>query len=294
MSKKRRLGIVVVFIAALLVLAGYHLSNHDVALLQPRGTVGVQEKHLILVAFWLSMIVVIPVYLMMFGFAWRYRETNKKARYQPELSGNRLFESIWWGVPLVIISILAVITFKSSHQLDPFRPLNSSVRPIKIQVIALQWKWLFIYPEQSLASVNFVQFPANTPIKFDITSDAPMNSFWIPQLGGQIYAMSGMNTQLNLEASKIGDFQGYSANVSGEGFSSMRFTARASTEADFNKWLKTTKQSLNVLTMGSYNQLQKPSKNEPVKFYSPVKPGIFESVIAKYQEPVYFNPETAR
>ena len=132
----------------------------------------------------LSLIVVIPVYIMLFLFAWKYREGNTKAKYSPDWDHSALLETIWWTVPLLLITILSVVTWNSSHDLDPFRPLNSSVKPVKIQVVALQWKWLFIYPEQNIASVNYVEFPVNTPVDFEITADAPMNSFWIPQVGG--------------------------------------------------------------------------------------------------------------
>lgn len=293
MSKKQKLGGLVATIVVILGLLAWHLHNHTVALLEPRGTIGSQEKSLIITAVLLSMIVVVPVYFMLFSFAWRYRATNKKAKYQPALTGSRLFESIWWGIPLAIILVLSVITFRSSHRLDPFRSLDSGVPPVKIQVVALQWKWLFIYPEQRLASVNFVQFPVNTPVKFDITSDAPMNSFWIPQLGGQIYAMSGMDSNLNLQATKIGDYYGVSANVSGAGFAGMHFTARASSQSDFNHWLSMIKQKNNNLTLASYNQLAKPTNNQPVEYYGSVQPNLFNSIIAKYESPLYGGPEAA-
>jgi cytochrome o ubiquinol oxidase subunit 2 len=293
MSKKQKLGGIVAGALAILGLLAWHLHSHVVALLEPRGTIGSQEKSLIITAVLLSMIVVVPVYFMLFSFAWRYRATNKKAKYQPNLTGSRLFESIWWGIPLAIILILSVITFRSSHQLDPFRALNSKVPPVTIQVVALQWKWLFIYPQQSVASVNFVQFPVNTPIKFNITSDAPMNSFWIPQLGGQIYAMAGMDSNLNLQASKAGDYYGVSANVSGAGFAGMHFTARASSESDFNHWLGMIKQKNNNLTLASYNHLARPTENESVKYYSSVQSSLFNSIIAKYESPLYGGPDAS-
>ncbi|MBX4190594.1 ubiquinol oxidase subunit II [Candidatus Saccharibacteria bacterium] len=294
MSKKQKLGTVAAIFLAILTMLVIYLEHHNVALLQPAGEVADQQKRLIITAILMSLIVVVPVYIMLFSFAWKYREGNKKAKYQPELDGSRLFESIWWGVPLALIIILSVITFRSSRNLDPFKPLNSSVPPMTIQVVALQWKWLFIYPQQNVASVNFVQFPINTPIKFDITSDAPMNSFWIPQLGGQIYAMSGMDTNLNLKASKVGDYHGVSANVSGAGFAGMQFIARASTQASFNSWLNYARQNNTSLTTETYNQLAKPSQNTPVRYYGSTQSDLFDLVIAKYEAPVYFNPETDR
>lgn len=294
MSKKQKLGAIAALAAAVIGFLGWQIHKTSVAVLQPRGTVGAQEKHLIIVALLLSMIVVIPVYVMLFGFAWRYRAGNKKARYQPDFDRSRLFESIWWGVPIAIISILGVITFHSSHDLDPFKPLKSPAAAMTIQVVALDWKWLFIYPDENVASVNLVQLPVNTPVKFAITSDAPMNSFWIPQLGGQIYAMSGMETDLNLQASKSGDYQGVSANISGDGFAGMRFTARASSQAAFDDWIKSLREKPDLLTRQEYNRLAKPSQNDPVRYFGWTQAGLFDSIIAKYQAPITPSPEAVR
>jgi cytochrome o ubiquinol oxidase subunit 2 len=291
MSKKQKLGAVLGIVLLALIALAYFIHSHNVALLQTRGTVGDQEKRLIITAVLLSLVVVIPVYAMLFGFAWKYRESNKSSKYDPTFESSRLIESVWWGVPLILISILGVITFKSSHDLDPFKPLNSPVPPMTIQVVAMQWKWLFIYPKQNVASLNFVQFPVNTPVKFDITSDAPMNSFWIPQLGGQIYAMSGMDTNLNLMASKIGDYKGVSANISGAGFSGMNFTARASSEAGFNNWLSSVRGKGQSLDLAAYNKLAIPSQNQPVQSFGSAQSGLFNSILSKYGPPAYFNPE---
>jgi cytochrome o ubiquinol oxidase subunit II len=293
MSTKQKLGVALVLAVGLIAAMVWRLRNNDIAVLQPRGTIGTQEKHLIILAVLLSMIVVIPVYVMLFGFAWRYREGNKKAKYQPDLSGSRLFESIWWGVPLILITILGVVTYRSSQQLDPFKSL-SSVPPMRVQVVALQWKWLFIYPEQNIASVNFAQIPVNTPIKFEITSDAPMNSFWIPQLGGQIYAMSGMATNLNLEANQTGDYRGVSANISGEGFAAMHFMTRASSKASFDQWADKMHAAPKVLTAAAYQQLAEPSTNSNVVNYGGVEANLFDSIINKYEPPIYFNPGSRR
>jgi cytochrome o ubiquinol oxidase subunit 2 len=290
MSKKRVVA-AVILISGFLTLSAIYLSRVNIPLLEPKGTIGLQERRLIIIAGLLSLVVVVPVYIMLVGFAWRYREGNKKARYDPNFDHSRLFESIWWGVPLILITILAIVTWNSSHSLDPFKPLNPGVPAMKIQVVAMQWKWLFIYPGQNIASLNYVQFPANTPVDFQITSDAPMNSFWIPQLGGQIYAMSGMKTDLNLEATKIGDYEGSSANISGEGFASMHFTARASSESEFNQWLKYIHQADNVLSPASYRVLSAPSKENPITYFSHVNGDIFNWVINKYEEPVFITSE---
>jgi cytochrome o ubiquinol oxidase subunit 2 len=291
MSGKQKLWLACLLALAASILAIWWLHDKNIPLLQPAGPIGVKEKKLIIIAVLLSLIVVIPVYVMLIGFSLKYREGNKQARYEPELDGSRIFESIWWGVPLAIITVLAIITWKGSSSLDPFKPLNSTKPTMTIQVVSLQWKWLFIYPKQGIASVNYVQFPINTPVKFEITSDAPMNSFWIPQLGGQIYAMSGMSTNLNLEASKLGSYQGASANISGEGFSDMHFTANASSETDFKDWVKMVQKSNNRLDHTAYSILAAPSKNLPIGYFGSAENGIYQNVINKYAEPIYFKPQ---
>ena len=230
----------------------------------------------------LGLMVLIPVFIMTFVIAYKYREGNKQAKYSPELVGNLGAELIWWAIPIAIISVLSAIAWNSSHALDPHKPLGIAGDPLTIQVVALDWKWLFIYPGQGIASVNYFQFPVNTPVTFSITSDAPMNSFWIPQLGGQIYAMPGMSTSLHLIANKVGDYDGSSANISGAGFAGMRFTAAASSSAQFADWVQTAKNDPHQLDMNTYSQLAKPSQNNPVALYSSVDNSLYDRVLVKY------------
>jgi cytochrome o ubiquinol oxidase subunit II len=292
MSRKQKLGVLICLIISLLAAATIHLHHMNIPVLQPRGPIAQKEQRLILTALALSLIVIIPVYIMLFGFAWRYRESNQSARYEPEYDHSRVLESIWWGVPIVLISVLAVITWRSSHELDPFKALNSSKPPLTIQAISMRWKWLFIYPDQNIASVNFIQVPVNRPVTFEITSDAPMNSFWIPQLGGQIYSMSGMATHLNLEASQAGTYYGSSANISGDGFAGMHFMVKASSPAGFNQWVKSVKSNDRQLNLASYNQLAAPTENDPASYYGFADAGLFNEVISKYEAPDYFTPAT--
>jgi cytochrome o ubiquinol oxidase subunit 2 len=278
------LFVVVVAVSALL------LREHNFAVLNPKGLIAHNEYRLILFASLLSLFVVIPVFAMTFFIVWRYRASNSRAAYRPEWDHNRTAEAIWWGIPLLLILVLAIVTWKSSHDLDPYKPLSSTKQPVTIQVVALQWKWLFIYPEHNVASVNFLQIPTDTPINFQVTADAPMNSFWIPQLGGQIYAMNGMTTKLHLLADEPGDYRGVSANLSGEGFSGMDFIARASSEAEFDAWVSKAKQSDKQLTKASYADLAKPSKNAPVTLYRAEAQGLYGTVLMKYMMP---STETA-
>jgi cytochrome o ubiquinol oxidase subunit 2 len=189
-------------------------------------------------------------------------------------------------MPCAIIGVLGVITWTSSHRLDPYRPLAAENKTITIQVIALQWKWLFIYPEQHIATVNFVQFPINQPVKFLITSEGPMNSLQIPQLAGQIYAMAGMQTQLHLIANKIGDYRGFSANFSGDGFSEMKFIARVSSKTQFDQWVKGIQNTTEQLNMAEYRRLMKPSMREAIHYYSSAAPNLFNISIMKSMMPM--------
>jgi cytochrome o ubiquinol oxidase subunit 2 len=286
MSKKYRFMLLGFVVVAVLVIAGVYLAHTNIPVLEPRGIIAEKERNLIVFALLLSLVVVIPVFTLLFVFSWKYRETNKKnVRYSPELSGNRYAEALWWFIPSLLILILAIVTWNSSHALDPYKPIVSSVRPITVQVVSLDWKWLFIYPEQQIASVNLVEFPVGTPVNFELTSDAPMNSFWIPQLGGQIYAMPGMSTELHLEASYLGSYAGSSANISGDGFAGMDFTAQADSPSEFNSWVQTVKASGQSLTQQSYASLAKPSENSPVHYYASTVDNLYDTILLKYLAP---------
>jgi len=198
------------------------LGGCNMEILSPKGDIGIQEKTLLLTATGLMLIVVIPVLIMIVAFAWKYRASNTKADYQPKWAHSTAIEAVVWTVPCIIVAILAVITWRSTHALDPYKPLVSEHKPVTIEVVSLDWKWLFIYPEYDIATVNEIAFPVDVPVNFRITSASVMNSFFIPQLGSQIYSMAGMETKLHLNAREIGTYAGISANYSGGGFSGMR------------------------------------------------------------------------
>jgi cytochrome o ubiquinol oxidase subunit 2 len=285
MRKRQKFIVLGLVVIAILVLAGWYLHGQTVALLQPRGPIAEKERNLIIFAALLSLVVVIPVFSMAIFIAWKYRESNTEATYTPEFDHSRVAETIWWIIPTILITILSVVAWNSSHTLDPYRPLSSTVQPLDVQVVALDWKWLFIYPQLNLASVNELEMPVNTPVNFEITSDAPMNSFWIPQLSGQIYAMPGMSTQLHVLASKVGSYDGYSANISGVGFAGMRFQANATKRASFNNWVRSTSSITHPLTLSTYKQLDKPSQDVQPTFYSSVDHNLYTTIIAKYLAP---------
>ncbi|AOZ12178.1 ubiquinol oxidase subunit II [Pseudomonas lundensis] len=259
------------------------LGGCNMTLLDPVGQIGVDEKNLIITATLLMLLVVVPVILMTLVFAWKYRASNKNATYAPKWSHSTKIEVVIWTVPILIIIALGVITYKSTHALDPYRPIESDVKPVTIEVVAMDWKWLFIYPEQGIATVNKIVFPANTPVNFRITSDTVMNSFFIPGLGGQIYAMAGMQTKLHLIANKNAELDGISANYSGAGFTGMKFKAIATSQAEFDAWVSEVKASPKQLDTAEYEALTKPSQNNPVELYSSVKPNLFQTIIDKYE-----------
>ena len=265
-----------------LVLLGlfiFFLLNSNAAVLNPKGLIGLEQKNLMVIATWLILIVVAPVIILTFAIAWRYREGNTKARYTPLWDKNRFAEGVWWGIPLIVIAFLSVLAWNSSHQLDPFKPIVSNGKTLTIEVVALDWKWLFIYPEQKIATINYVRFPEKTPVLFKITADAPMNSFWIPRLGGQIYAMAGMTTKLYLQASEIGIFRGSSANFSGKGFSGMTFNAEATSPEDFESWIQAVKKSSPALNFEQYQQVAKPSQNNVPTTYTLEEGDLFERIL---------------
>ena len=282
MSKHIKLlgGLFVVF--AVLGAAVWFLRDANFAVLQPKGTIGQEQKELLLFGTFLSIFVVVPVFALLIWISIKYREQNNHTDYEPEWDHSKKFELIWWGVPIFLIAILSVVTWRSSHALDPFRPLDSDKRPLTIEVVALQWRWLFIYPEQNIATINAVQIPVNQPVQFKITSDAPMNSFWIPELGGQIYAMSGMSTQLHLMATEPGTYKGLSSNISGTGFADMKFAVTGGSESDFNRWVDTVKQSPESLTQEAYEKLAEPSNDSSVKTYGDVDADLYDTIVMKY------------
>lgn len=259
------------------ILAGCNLD-----VMNPKGSVGIAEKSLIVTSIWAMLIVVVPVIALTLLFAWRYRASNRNAAYQPKWAHSNLIEVVIWVIPSLIILYLAVLTWTSTHQLDPYKPLQSDVKPINVEVVALDWKWMFIYPDIGIATVNQVAFPVGTPVNFRITSDSVMNSFLIPQLGGQIYAMAGMQTQLHLIANEAGNYAGESSNFSGRGFSDMQFRALATSNDQFNAWVEKVKTSPNRLDANTYRTLAVPGEKQPVEYFSSIDPRIFHNIIAKY------------
>lgn len=283
----RRVGIAVsaLILAAAVTTLVHYFSHVTVDVLQPKGIIAAQQRDLLVMTLGIALVVVIPVFFMLFFFAWRYREGNHKARYTPDWQENKWLELLWWGIPCAIIGVLGVVAWQSSHALDPFRPLDSTVKPVRVQVVALQWRWLFLYPDLGIATTDDLRFPEKTPVNFEITSDAPMNSFWIPSLGGQVYAMSGMSTQLHLMADGVGEYKGSSVNISGQGYADMAFTARSLDSAGFDAWVKTVRATGGTLDEARYAGVSAPTKKTTPQYFTLADQSLYTGVIMKYMAP---------
>lgn len=263
------------------------LAGCNTVVMNPTGDIAKQQAELITVSVLLMLLIIVPVMILTVVFAWRYRK-NANAKYEPDWDHSTKLELVIWGAPLLIIIVLGLITWVSTHKLDPYRPLDrldenrpipASTKPLEVQVVALDWKWLFIYPEQGIASVNELVTPIDTPVRFKITASTVMNTFYIPTLAGMIYAMPGMETTLNAVLNKTGDYKGFSANFSGEGFSHMKFAYKGVTSAEFDGWVQKMKANPGVLNRADYLVLEKPSAREPVRHYGQVEASLFNRIL---------------
>jgi cytochrome o ubiquinol oxidase subunit 2 len=238
----------------------------------------------------IMLAVVIPVILLTFGFAWWFRAGNRHARYRPDWEYSGRIELIIWAIPALVILFLGGIAWVGSHQLDPPRPLQSNAQPLEIQVVSLDWQWLFIYPGQGVASLNHMVIPTGVPVQFSLTSTSVMNSFFIPQLGSQIYTMAGMTTHLNLQADDRGTYQGLSAQFSGDGFSDMRFKVDAVSDQDFQSWVSTTRTQAGRLDPATFAELARPSKVKAPATYAEISGGLFEAIAAGHLDHLAATP----
>jgi cytochrome o ubiquinol oxidase subunit II len=262
-----------------------------ILLFDPKGPIGESERFVIIAAAVLMAIVVVPVFIMNFWFARKYRASNTSSTYMPKWSSSVKIEFFMWGVPIVIVTFLAILAWTRTHSLDPFKPIPSSAKPVTIEVVCLDWKWLFIYPDHNIATVNQITFPVKVPVSFKITSDTVMASFFIPQLGSQIYAMAGMQTRLHLLADKPGAYAGHNQQFTGRGYSDMYFQANAVSPEEFQSWVQRIRQSPEKLDLDRYEQLAKPSVGyHPVTYFSAVKPDLFEDILRKYHPNLGKNP----
>jgi cytochrome o ubiquinol oxidase subunit 2 len=266
--------------AAILLPATVLLASCRQGVLDPHGPVGASEQLMLYDATVIMLAVVVPVIVLTLGFAWWFRSGNRHAVYRPNWEYAGRIEVIIWAIPALVILFLGGIAWVGSHELDPPRALQSNRKPLEVQVVSLDWQWLFIYPEQHIASLNHLVVPTNVPLRFSLTSATVMNSFFIPQLGSQIYTMAGMTTHLNLLADQQGTYQGLSAQFSGEGFSDMRFDVDAMPQDDFQAWVNQAQGQSGVLDATTYARLARPSHVTGTAIYSQVAEGLFDGIVA--------------
>jgi cytochrome o ubiquinol oxidase subunit 2 len=263
-----------VLFAAMLVA-----SCQQAGVLDPQGPIASAQLLLLINSTAIMLVVVVPVILATLGFAWWYRASNTRASRATDEGYEGRIEFVVWSIPVLIVILLGGVIWISSHQLDPRAPIPAKGDPLRVEVVALDWKWLFIYPDQGVAAVNQLVVPVGTPVNFRLTSATVMNSFFVPQLGSQIYTMGGMTTHLNLLADHPGEYPGFSAMFSGDGFSDMRFIAKAVPGGDFDAWIKEVRGSGSALDNASYAALAKPSKAVPPTTYRSVEPNLFDRII---------------
>jgi cytochrome o ubiquinol oxidase subunit 2 len=271
------------------------LCGCDLVVLRPAGDVAMQQGRLVVQSTLLMLLIVVPVIVLTLWFAWHYRASNREARYEPEWDHSIQLELVIWAAPLIVVIVLGALTWITTHTLDPYRslrridaqrPLPRDAKPLVVQAVALDWKWLFIYPEQGIAVVNEVAAPVDQPIHFKITSHSVMNTLFVPALAGMIYAMPGMETSLHAVINKAGIYEGFSGNYSGEGFSGMRFEFHGLDRAAFDRWVASTKAAASAeLSRGAYLDLRKPSQREPVRRWNGVAPDLWSAILNRCVEP---------
>jgi cytochrome o ubiquinol oxidase subunit 2 len=266
-------------VLALVLISGATLGGCSEGVLDPQGPIASAERLLLINSTVIMLVVVIPVIVATLAFAWWYRSSNTRASRDTDESYEGRLEFVVWSIPALTVILLGGVIWIGSHQLDPRAPIPGESHPLRVDVVALDWKWLFIYPDQGVAAVNQLVIPAGTPIAFRLTSATVMNSFFVPQLGSQIYTMGGMTTHLNLLADQPGEFPGLSANFSGDGFSWMRFVVKSVPAGDFNTWLAQVRGAGSALDAAGYAELAKPSQAVPPTTYRSVEPKLFERII---------------
>lgn len=274
---------IVIGLVALALFMKVLLQDYNIALLNPKGMIAKEELDLTILTTAIMLVIAIPTLFFIYFFAWKYRESNTKATHNPNVRHGKLFNVSIWLIPSVFAIVLATIMWSATHRLEPQKQIAADAKPLTIEVVAQRWKWLFIYPEQGIATVNYIQLPAHTPVTFKLTADeAPMSSFWIPNLGGMLYAMTGHVNNLNLVADTPGEYPGSSAEINGAGFAGMKFIARVGSQNDFDGWVQGVKGRTAALDSAEYQKLLQPSENHPPTSYATVETDLYDTVVMKY------------
>jgi cytochrome o ubiquinol oxidase subunit II len=270
-----RYGLLAVTLTGAVILGGC-----TEGVLDPKGPIAAADRQILLNSLGIMLAIVIPVILATLGVAFWFRESNERARYRPNFAYSGRLEMLVWSIPAMTVFLVGGVAWVGSHDVSPRKPIASTLKPLRVQVASLDWKWLFIYPDQGIASVNYLAIPAGTPVSFELTSSGVMNSFFVPQLGSQIYTMAGMVTRLHLQADQPGSYRGMSAQFSGEGFADMYFNVEAVAPDKFSEWVDGTRSVGTELNATSYAQLVKPSAAVSPFTYRSVAPGLFDSIMA--------------
>ena len=265
-------------------------SCRQQGILDPQGPIASAQLLLLINTTGIMLVVVVPVIVATLAFAWWYRSSNARAKRSEELAYEGRIDFVIWSIPALVVILVGGVTWISTHDLDPRAPIATNVKPLEVDVVSLDWKWLFIYPDHGIAAVNLLVIPTGTPVNFRLTSATVMNSFFVPQLGSQIYTMAGMTTHLNLLADKPGEYPGMSANFSGDGFANMRFIAKAVLAADFDTWVTQVRGSGSALDLPGYAALAKASQAVPPKTFRAVDPKLFERIV----DQTALDPEKTR
>lgn len=275
------LAVILGVIGCVIVLASEHAL-----VVQPKGIIAHHELALIITNILMMLSIIIPTYILLFLVVYQYCIKNEKSEYDPEHTVGSFGELMMWVLPSIVVAAMSLITWKATHKLDPYKPIQSDFKTLTVQVVALNWKWLFIYPEQGIATLNYLYIPEKTPIHLNLAADgSPMNSFWIPQLSGQIYSMAGMRTQLYLMADGPGEYTGRAVEINGKGYSDMTFPVISSSQEGFEIWVDLVKKSPFRLTEDEYNALLKPVVIKNITLFSEVEKDLFHKIIHKYMYP---------
>jgi cytochrome o ubiquinol oxidase subunit 2 len=253
--------------------------------LDPKGPIALAERQILLNSLGIMLAIVIPVILAILGVAFWFRASNERARYRPDFTYSGRLEMLVWSIPAMTVFLVGGVAWVGAHDVSPRKPIVSTVKPLQVQVASLDWKWLFIYPDQGVASVNRLIIPVGTPVSLELTSSGVMNSFFVPQLGSQIYTMAGMITRLHLQADHAGTYRGFSAQFSGQGFSDMHFDADAVTDDKFTHWVDAARSAGPELDAKTYAELAKPGASVAPFTYRSVAPGLFDSIRLATMEP---------
>jgi cytochrome o ubiquinol oxidase subunit 2 len=267
------------------LIGGVMLAGCSEGVLNPQGPVASAERLILFNSLGIMLAIAIPTILATLGVAFWFRASNRRARYLPDFEYSGRLELLVWSIPAMTVLLVGGVAWVGSHELDPRKPIDSGIKPIRVQVVSLDWKWLFIYPDQGVASVNHLTVPVGTPVSFELTSSGVMNSFFVPQLGSQIYTMSGMVTHLQLQADRTGTYRGLSAQFSGDGFADMRFAVDAVPAATFSRWVQAAHGAGPVLDARTYAALVGPSERVAPFTYRGVAPGLFNDIVRLAGQP---------